>query len=254
LNESLTWAYWGDNGSPYATTHGLLTLTQNTSPLGVSDKRIQITLVNGSISSVDYPDDSGMSNRVSSAGDKEYTPLWGTYVERVDGSEVKLIYPEAPRIGRLAVGKTAKVNYTLSTGEYNSVLDVALASAGGDSISINNVAIGFAKLDSEIDSSALDKPIILVGGPAVNSLVKELADANKTKAASEYEVDRAYVDLIENAFNNKTALVIAGYAGDDTRLAARVVASQVLNSDMGLSGTSVTLNTAGATYTDVTVV
>ncbi len=232
--------------------NGTLTLNQN----GTNDN-ITITYKGGAIDTIAYsysPPLSGYSDRVTSAGDEEYTPTWGTYVKRVSSSEVQLIYPEAHRIGKLAVGRMTKINYTLSTGEYNSILDVALASAGGDSISINNVAIGFAKLDSEIDSSALDKPIILVGGPAVNSLVKELADANKTKAASEYEVDRAYVDLIENAFNNKTALVIAGYAGDDTRLAARVVASQVLNSDMGLSGTSVTLNTAGATYTDVTVV
>ncbi len=102
-------------------------------------------------------------------------------------------------------------------------------------------------------------PVILIGGPSVNALVKELADANKTWASSDYAENRAIIDLIADAFaTGKDALVIAGYAGKDTRLAARVVASEILYPDTlsvdFTNKTRVILNTGVTEYTDVTEV
>jgi hypothetical protein len=249
LNTSLSYA---QTSAWSAYQNGTLTLNQTLA--SATGKRVNVIWQDGSINKIEYPEDNGFGDTLKTAGESEYTPTWGTWVSRDSSSQVSMMYPEAMRIGKLAVGRVAKTNYTLNSDEYNSVLDVTLVSAGGDSVAMNNIAIGLAKLDTEITSSSLDKPIVLLGGPNVNQLTNELAAAGSTKTASEFEMDRAYVDLVEDAFNSMTALVIAGYAGPDTRKAAQVVASQVLGQDMGLTGTSVTLNTAGATYSDVTVV
>ena len=95
--------------------------------------------------------------------------------------------------------------------------------------------------------------VILMGGWSVNSLVQDLVDAGDIDTG-DLSADRALVQLIDSAFNGESALVIAGWEGDDTRLAAQVVASQVLGVDMGLSGSKAILNTGVTTYSDVTVV
>ncbi len=228
--------------------NGTLTLTEN------NTDTVTITWTSGDIALASGVDTTDLINTIASVGSTIYTIDWGTKLTRVSGTQVIIEYPDAPRIGDISLGKVDKVQYNLTAGEYSSRLDVTLASAGGTAETVNAIAIGLAKLDTEITTSTLAKPIILVGGPAVNQLVKSLVDENKSRASADYEVDRAYVELVENAFNNKTAMVIAGYAGKDTRLAAQVVASQALGVDMGLTGTNSTLNTAGATYSDVTVV
>jgi len=154
-------------------------------------------------------------------------------------------------------GSWGSNDITLNQGEsynFTKATDVTLSSVAGG---VNKVTPNFAKLDTE--TGVKDLPVILIGGPAVNALVKELADANKTWKSSDYAENRAIIDLIADAFaTGKDALVIAGYAGKDTRLAARVVASEILYPDtlaIDFTGKErVILNTGVTEYTDVTEV
>ncbi|MCK5042702.1 MAG: hypothetical protein KAR51_01640 [Candidatus Aenigmarchaeota archaeon] len=93
-------------------------------------------------------------------------------------------------------------------------------------------ATGIAKVDSEAEA-AKSGNLILVGGPAVNSLVAELAAADKTRTAEGWRAetdgvrdyaDTALIQAVDDAFTSgKTALVVAGYSSEDTANAAYVL-------------------------------
>ncbi|MFC2143588.1 S-layer protein, partial [Candidatus Aenigmatarchaeota archaeon] len=79
-----------------------------------------------------------------------------------------------------------------------------------------------AKLDSEVTSADKNtKNVILVGGPAIHTLVAELGDEGKTKDVQYYRDQGegyALVHLVNDAFaEGKAALVVAGWGADDTR-------------------------------------
>ena len=77
------------------------------------------------------------------------------------------------------------------------------------------------------DDRGVDKPkksrnLVLVGGPAVNSLVSDLVQANKTAPASEYSRDQGLLHIVNDAFSQgHDALIVAGHSGEDTRMAGR---------------------------------
>lgn len=159
---------------------------------------------------------------------------------------------------RFGTGSLGASTITLSIDQvhnFTTATDVTLASVAGG---INEKAPTYAKLDSE--SGVTDIAVILVGGPAVNSHVKTLADAGSTWASSDYAEDRALIDFVEDAFGTGNhALILAGYAGKDTRLAAKVLASEILfPSAVAVDFTDkarVVLDTSGVTtYTGVTEV
>ncbi len=233
-----------NNVSP-SSVNGTVTITE---PDGNS---ITVTYESGKISSVDAPNTAG-TNLIPNEGNDQYT-YWGTYMKRTSSSEIQIKYPEARRVGSFAVGRDDKLTYTLEAGKYNEELDLTLVSSSGESVTINPIDVGIAKLDTEITTTTLDKPVILIGGSAVNSLVEELVNEGKV-SFSDLTDNRALVQLVDDAFNGQSALVIAGWTGDDTRLAAQVVASQVLGNDMGLTGDRVVLNTGVTSYNDVTVI
>ena len=85
-----------------------------------------------------------------------------------------------------------------------------------------------AKLDNEVTSADRSNTnLILIGGPAVNTLVAELATAGKTKARADYGakgVGYYIVDLVKDAFTTgKVALVVAGYEASETRTATALM-------------------------------
>jgi len=215
--------------------------------------RVVVQLDNGTIGSIDYySGTTKYGDKIQSTGETYYTE-YGTKVYRESSTEITVYYPDTTRVAKISIGRSGIKEYELAADDYNTELDITLKSAGGTSVSVNKIDVGLAQLDSEITSSTLDKPIILMGGWAVNSLVQELVDAgsiNTTDLAS----DRALVQLVDSAFNSQSALVIAGWTGVDTRLAAQVVASQVLGTDMGLTGSKSILNTGFTSYSDVIVV
>ncbi len=124
-----------------------------------------------------------------------------------------------------------------------------------ESVSVNYITPGIGAVDTDINTDTLANPVILVGGPAVNKLVADLVAEGKTQAASDYEQDTAIIQLIENAFGNNAALIVAGYDKEDTRLACRALANTIVGGTgaLELTGDKVVLNTGVTGYSQVTI-
>ncbi|MFH0868796.1 MAG: S-layer protein [archaeon] len=122
-----------------------------------------------------------------------------------DGDQVKISVPSK-------VGTNFAVKTTItSTGS-------TVTAAKGGNVVIQSVSgLPVAKLDTEVaDKTAYN--MIIVGGPAVNTLTKELMPA-PTIASGE-----ATLKIVENAFSGtKVALLVVGYDASDTRNAASVL-------------------------------
>jgi len=84
--------------------------------------------------------------------------------------------------------------------------------------------------DSEVTQSVRDNSdLILVGGPAVNTLVQDLASDDETWTVDEWNnnhQDEALVQLVENAFTDgQHALIVAGYTAEGTQAAAQYLSN-----------------------------
>jgi hypothetical protein len=144
----------------------------------------------------------------------DYVDLYGTYAKRTTSGQdtLTIYYPDEQVTANLFVlESTATVTQT----------------AGGSSSTVKSAApvkTALGKLDTEVTSADKStKSLILVGGPAVNSLVAELATAGKTRDVQWYRdqgAGTALVDLVEDAFaSGRSALVVAGHSAADTRAA-----------------------------------
>ena len=122
-------------------------------------------------------------------------------------------------------------------------------------VTVNHVDVssGISRVDTDFDASTPDKPVILVGGPSVNKLVNNLADAGLTDKASDYAPDTAVIQLIENAYGTNDALIVAGYAAKDTNLAGKVLSARLLEGQFSdkLTGDKVVINTSAGTLSGV---
>ncbi|MCK4588913.1 MAG: hypothetical protein KAT77_00595 [Nanoarchaeota archaeon] len=87
--------------------------------------------------------------------------------------------------------------------------------------------------------------LILVGGPCANSLTATIEGSGEDCAAG-YVPGKGKIKFYDNGDN--VALVVAGYSGDDTRRAAKVLAQY---DQYALSGSEVEVE--GTTFTDMTV-
>ncbi|MBW6461487.1 MAG: S-layer protein [DPANN group archaeon] len=147
-----------------------------------------------------------------------------------------------------------KVTVTVS-GPGSSVTTVAGVAGGYTPAALP--ATGIAKLDSDAEAAKTGN-LILVGGPAVNSIVAELAAAGKTRTTAQWRTetdgvrdykDSALIQAVDSAFTNgKTALVVAGYGADDTGNAAYVLQNYAKFADQlaGKSEVTVTGTTTDA--------
>ncbi|MBI2076682.1 MAG: S-layer protein [Candidatus Aenigmarchaeota archaeon] len=148
----------------------------------------------------------------------DYVDLYGLYARRTTTGQdtLTLYYPDDQVTANLAV-----------VGVDGS----ATVTAGGSGTSVREsvpIKTAVARLDADVSAAdRSNKNLILVGGPAVNSLVAELAAANKTKDVAWYRAQgagTALLDLVEPGFGTgKVALVVAGYAAADTRAVASKV-------------------------------
>ena len=102
---------------------------------------------------------------------------------------------------------------TLDIGQKEPVLnaEVRLKDIKADAQQVVPVTAPIAKLDTEVSLDS-DKNLILVGGPVVNKLTKELQDAGKVSIDNESPATLAVVD--------DKILVVAGGDRDKTREAA----------------------------------
>ncbi len=172
-----------------------------------------------SVNSISFSD--GLASEVALGSDSNVqwaVDRYGTFVQHGTSSQDKvwLYYPDLQVTANIAVlGKDSTIGGGTATG-------------GGTVRSATPIKTSIAKLDSEVTSAdKANKNLILVGGPAVNSMVKELADAGKTWATSKYVQEgagTAILNLVADAFTSgKSALVVAGHSKADTRLVSGIL-------------------------------
>ncbi|MCD6547178.1 MAG: S-layer protein, partial [Nanoarchaeota archaeon] len=124
-------------------------------------------------------------------------------------------YPEEQAYAKVYLSETGKLTTTTTSGAVN--------------VNYIDVTTGVSRVDTDFDTAVPDKPVILVGGPAVNKLVYNLAEEGKTQGVADYAENTALIQYIEDAFGTNDALIIAGHMAKDTQKAGKVVAGYVLN-------------------------
>jgi hypothetical protein len=153
---------------------------------------------------------------VSGTTQNKYVDAFGTYVtyDSTAPGTFSMSYPSSQAQAVVGVGTSPAPSG---------------GSAGGSvtTETVLPITADVVKLDSEVASSDKSgKDLVLVGGPCINSLVAELADAGTFpySCADWPGSDFGRVQLVSDAFaNGYTALVIAGTRAADTDLAARIV-------------------------------
>ncbi len=130
--------------------------------------------------------------------------------------------------------RPSAVNIAIGT---NPVISTVAGAAGGTYNAAIPITNPIAKFASEITAdSTLDKNLILVGGPCVNTIVKTLLNTewNTTDSCGywlrEHETlstaGNGMLKIVEDVFGSgKKALIVAGTSGDDTR---NLIANKVI--------------------------
>jgi S-layer protein (TIGR01564 family) len=174
---------------------------------------------------------------LTATDDDETRSNWGSTLV-VDEESFDITHPIAQVQAHHALGAVAEGE---SAGSYTAV-----------DLDANGNLPNMATLDDEVvESTKENNHLILVGGPAVNDLVAELADAGETRSLEvwqTYAEGDALIQIVENAFaDDRHALVVAGYEADDTRAAARYISQYRANADT-LADYDTTLELTSAQY------
>ena len=192
------------------------------------DKQVEVqepvyeTFVGAPVLSTNPPLNGGFETWESDDDIKSGLTRWGTYikVDTEDQGEVTIMYPDEQVYYTVAIGPDPQFGGTVSTGAAEMTFP-ALAGTG------------IAALDTEASQYKGAKNIILVGGPAANQLVAELAQAGKTPTFEEWQAKlqgKAIIQAIDNPFGgDKVAIVVAGWSADDTRAACLKLATEELS-------------------------
>jgi hypothetical protein len=207
---------------------------------------------NTDLAYVNYTDAAGTSTDISD-WEKDTRTREGTIIYDPDESnyELKFGVPGDD-------GTNFRVNIAFSTQSSTIV-----SGGGGGAVTM---PVGVTKTDTEVSASTLDRPVVLVGGPVVNSLVADLASAGKTMTTADWRedvdtdgtmdhTDEAIIEMVENAFGTHSALIVAGHEAKDTRLASKALANTLKGGAgrLALTGTKATLDTSATSYADVTI-
>jgi hypothetical protein len=155
--------------------------------------------------------------QVGSANKYRYLTRYGTFVEHdTDADSVKLYYPGIrPAFANVAVGTAPVVSTTggVAGGTYKQAVPIT-----------NPVA----KFPDEVtQTSALNRDLILVGGPCANAVVKTLLNEkwSVTDSCTQWMADadlmssgKGLITVVENVFlSGHKALIVAGTDAVDTR-------------------------------------
>ncbi|MFH1424545.1 MAG: S-layer protein, partial [archaeon] len=192
-----------------------------------------------------FPTASATANFIAREGTTEpltrdYITPWGTEITAGNN----LVTLEMPReqlfgeivLGTLSEGKGTPV--TVAAGETTKIggieIEVAGSVSGKTPVTLPNT---LARLDSEVTQSDKNTyTLVLVGGPAVNTLVNELQTEGKLVNTFKYfggdatgviDQDGEFsIELVADAFaEGKYAIVAAGYTADDSRDAGSMLAA-----------------------------
>lgn len=115
-------------------------------------------------------------------------------------------------------------------------------------LSLIQVSSDATKLDTEIvDVSAQN--LIVIGSPCVNAITAELL-GNPDDCTEGFSPGKARIIMLKNTETNNLAMIVAGYTGEDTRLAAKVIAHRY-HELQEIGGCEVEIS--GTTYSDATI-
>jgi hypothetical protein len=146
----------------------------------------------------------------------------GTYIARdTDGDTIHIYTPATPAPVFVAVGADPQ----FSAGE---------ASASGTVAQAVQIQSSVSKMESEVSTTALDRDVILIGGPCANSLVATALGMSSesgtcyTDFVAEYPTE-GVITVVDDVFTSgQKALVVAGLNRDATRaLAVKVMQGTV---------------------------
>lgn len=169
--------------------------------------------------------------------------LWGLYVADPKGVQSGYLAIDVPndrqRLKVFVGVPTGEATDELSVGETipgTSSVVKSINAAGAESMTAQPINAPVAKLDSEVTSTERTSTnLILVGGPSVNLLVRDLGvQASEFKDATGNPIGK--IKLFSGAFTGMyKAIVVAGWDAQNTRAAAYVLAHYG-NWDNQLSG------------------
>lgn len=219
----------GRPGSAGALKFNLTTLSKNTDEQS-GNEGVEVNITNStSTVDIDVVNPTGVFARntiqtIKQKSDfKQGLSKYGVWVEEYSPSST-------------TTADSVTIEYPLAQRGANVYLIGAAAAAtsvaGSENVQFTELGSSVTKLDTEATTSdKTGKNLILVGGPAVNTLVAELGTAGKTLTLDEWRTDanvgRAIVQFIGDAWG-KPAIVVAGYSADDTRKASFALASTAL--------------------------
>ena len=158
---------------------------------------------------------------------------YGTKVTGAAGTTITFEIPKLQIYGDLLLGREAGAG----------------TSGGVTTQKVAPVTFDVAKLDTEVDTSALTGDVVVVGGPCVNQLAAKLLDKTypACDVASGITKDTALVQVFQNAFGSgKVAFLVAGWEAADTENAAAALQAGTIANKVAA------VTVAGTTVTEVT--
>jgi len=257
---------YGTNKSLMPEFNRTLTWTQNAAQIleftQGNDTMSGSLAINGSEVVIDFKDNSIDAVKVDSTalavGSKVYS-LFGSIVSR-ETSGVEITSPQTRRYANVWIGRSSTETKNVAVGQEIegdgwTVEGASVSSSGG----VTPIVPGVGRSDVEYSSPvSLTKPTIVIGGGNANKLTAELAANSEGIATADLVAanNRAYIELIENAFGgSQTVLVIAGRDAKDTKVACQALAAHVLGTKtLSLTGTKAWLDTTSSNYNSVSVV
>ena len=191
-------------------------------------------------------------------------PVWGADVSFTKNT-AKFAIPTENYTLAIAGSEvvTGQKNYTIgqtvSTGELLNVSGVSSVNAADLLNSNPDLAI----VDSSFTGSTNSVPVIVMGGPAINTLADTLLNQTAPVYGAQFTnltgvgANEALIEMFNSvsAFNNQPALWVAGYSSSGTLEASEVLAESLVGQPVvSLTGNKVILSTASSSYKGVTVV
>ena len=190
---------------------------------------------------------------------------WGDFVSKVTKTGALFVIPSQNYTVGLGASSaiTSTVNYTAGDVFTTSAGKMKVESVGGSSVTAAGLfgagVFPLAEADTSFTGTTNSVPVVVVGGPAVNTLAQTLYDSeynvtsygggaqftSKTGVAAGEALVQWFTNV--SAFGKQNALWVAGYNPGDTLAASEAVAEFLLGTPVTgvtLNGTSVILSTS----------
>ena len=220
--------------------------------------------VGGSVSTTIAENKTNFDTYITSTGNTTVSP-WGERLIQTKSSGTVQIPVQNYT---LALGGsqviTGEINYSVgATIPAGEIISIGGVSAVSPSNLYSSGVFPLAELDSSFAGTSNTVPVIIVGGPAVNTLAADLLNSSTPVFGSQFTADtnvssgEALVQMFSSVkdFGNQPALWVAGYGATDTLVASEVLSESLLGTPVvNLTGSKVILSTSSGNYKGVTVV